>query len=309
MTHHTNISILTSCVAASLLTACVSDSKNNDTSNSSSSTPTSFTQSTIAAYTGSRDPAYLTTANAAAFTMSLFDNDDFSDALNNDPNQKARPNAGYQQRLVSTENCQFGGTFSTDETVHTETTVTKISFSACQRTYASPFDGDLTLTFSNYDNQNNPTIYSLGTNNLIRTLGTTSKTLKGSFHFVESANTITSTANLYRSDSRTNIQYLLQDFKLVDGQVDAVSGRVYRSLDGYIVLSSSADLVTNTHGAPSQGHIYINGAEGSTIRLSSPSDSTLRNDYTLMELDAEGDDIYEQQELVSIVVGSFESIK
>ncbi len=303
MTHRIKVNMLTLCVASSLLTACVSDSKHNNTSNTTS-TSMAYAQSANSAYSGSRSPALLTIANASAFTMSLFDNEDFSDALNNEPDSKSRPNTIKQQRPTSTEGCQFGGTFSTTAGA----TVTTFNFTACQRAFASQFDGDMTLSVDAYDSRNNPINYSLGTDNLLRTEGSIKKSLIGSVRFLESANTITSTANLYRSDSRTSIQYLLKDFKLVDSQTDTVTGRIYRSNNGYIVLSSSVDLVTNTYGAPSQGYIYLNGAEGSTIKLSRPSDPTLRS-YVSMELDADGDNIYEQQALVNVTIGSFESIK
>lgn len=293
MPHYMKVSALISYVAASLLTstACLGENKNDHSY-------AGQTHSADMTYTGSRDPAYLTMSNQYDFTLSLFENKDLADAVN------------ITDNAPSTENCKHGGSVSTTALVNPTTGFDAITlnFTACRHNFVSQFDGKMKLTVDEYDLHNSPTRYTLSMADLLHTKGLIKNSLTGTIVFVEGANAVTSTANLYRFNHNTNTQYYLQNVKLIDGLTDSLSGRIYRSNDGYITLSSSPSLVTDDEGAPSQGQFYLHGADGSSIKMSKLSDPVFY-DYVSTELDEDGDGTYEQQSLLIINKGDADPAK
>jgi len=298
-------SILISLLAASLLTACGGDSKTVDTDPAD------------AAYTGNRDQVPLTLSTARDFTDTLFDGEDFNDfadisgraqASQNLPGllkqqqyllNIATPysnNSSLQQRSFD-RSCDFGGSVNIDEDINILSRLGSFTFNftGCRQTQAVQIDGEMFLIVDDYDSQGNPSETSLSMNNLSLAEDSIQNRFTGVIQNQVSGATTTQTTDLHSLNLSNNDQFYLQNLQIIDSVTDSISGRIYDGDKGYIRLSSSTDLMITGAGVPTQGFIYLHGADNSTARLSQSSDSAIT-----LELDEDGDGTYEHQEIVDI---------
>jgi len=303
MFHSFKPSVFISLVAASLLTACGGDSKSVDTNPAD------------AAYTGNRDQAPLTLSTARNFTDALFDTEDLNDftdisgraaATGNLPGLLQQPqylidiatpsssHSSLQQRSFD-RTCEFGGNVNIDEDINILTRLGSFTFffTACRQTQAIQLDGEMFLIVDDYDSQGNPSETSLSMNNLSLVEDSVQNQFTGVVQNRVSGSTTTRITDLHSLNLSNNAQFYLQNLQTVNADTDSISGRIYDDEQGYVRLSSSADLVITDAGAPTQGFIYMHGANNATARISQSSNSAVT-----LELDEDGDGSYENQEII-----------
>ena len=303
MYHSFKPSVFISLVAASLITACGGDSKSVDTDPAE------------AAYTGSRDQAPLTLSAARNFTDALFDTEDLNDyadisgraaATGNLPGLLQQPqylidvatpsssHSSLQQRSFD-RSCEFGGNVNIDEDINILTRLGSFTFffTACRQTQAIQLDGEMFLIIDDYDSQGNPSETSLSMNNLSLAEDSIQNQFTGVIQNRVSGSTTTQTTDLHSLNLSNNDQFYLQNLQTVNSTTDSISGRIYDDEQGYVRLSSSADLIITDVGVPTQGFIYMHGANNATARISQSSNSAVT-----LELDEDGDGSYEHQEIV-----------
>ena len=303
MFHSFKPSVFISLVAASLLTACGGDSKSVDTNPAD------------AAYTGNRDQAPLTLSTARNFTDALFDTEDLNDftdisgraaATGNLPGLLQQPqylidiatpsssHSSLQQRSFD-RTCEFGGNVNIDEDINILTRLGSFTFffTACRQTQAIQLDGEMFLIVDDYDSQGNPSETSLSMNNLSLVEDSVQNQFTGVVQNRVSGSTTTRITDLHSLNLSNNAQFYLQNLQTINADTDSISGRIYDDEQGYVRLSSSADLVITDAGAPTQGFIYMHGANNATVRISQSSNSAVT-----LELDEDGDGSYENQEII-----------